>query len=301
MGVEDGLIRCIAGKTPSKRLVTIALTLYISPNHAKNLQKGTMALGAKSSRARGITLVELLAVVFTVAALAALLLPVLNKARIKAQHTTCLSNLRQSGIAWLMYSSDNNGRLVESYPLNNSNAWVLGDMRNAREAVSLELLRQGKLYPYHRNTGIYHCPADKGVEVDGKTLPSVRSYSMNAFMGFRDPAIGPIPPDASKFVLFYSKEHEIPKPSTIWVLLDEDERSINDGFFVPDPDAQMWIDFPAASAHRHNYSFALDFADGHSDVWRYRDPATRKLKHNKTPQAGNVDLERLARASATPK
>lgn len=260
-----------------------------------------MAFPGQPRRARGFTLLELLAVFFTVATLVAMLLPVLTKARVKAQRTTCLSNLRQLGLAWVMYSSDNNGRLVESYPVNNSNAWVLGDMRNPRDAVSLDLLRQGKLYPYNRNDSIYHCPADKGVEIDGRRFPSVRSFSMNAFMGARDPTLGPIPSNASKFVTFYAKEHEIPRPSALWVLLDEDERSINDGFFVPDPNGQMWIDFPAASPHRHNYSFALDFADGHSDVWRYRDPATRKLTHNRTEQVGNTDLERLAKASTTPK
>ena len=124
---------------------------------------------------------------------------------------------------------------------------------------------------------------------------------MNAFMGARDPALGPIPPSAEQYVLFYAKDYEIPRPSTIWVLLDEDERSINDGFFVPDPTGQMWIDFPANSAHRHDFSFALDFADYHAEIWHHGDPATRKLAHNRTEQAGNADLQRLARASATRK
>jgi len=260
-----------------------------------------MAFFLKPQRQRGFTLLEMLAVIFTVFTLVALLLPVLNKARIKAQRTSCLSNLRQTGLAWVMYYGDNNGRLVESYPVNNSNAWVLGDMHRTRDATNTDLLRQGKLYPYHRNTRIYRCPADQGVVVEDKHLESVRSYSMNAFMGARDPRIGPIPATAGKYVLFYAKDSDIPRPSMLWVLLDEDERSINDGFFVPDPTAQIWIDFPATSRRRHNYSYALDFADGHSDLWRHADPATRKLTHNLTLQAGNSDLKRLARASATPK
>src|ERR1041385_2188619 len=137
-------------------------------------------------RHRGFTLLELLAVIFTIAALVALLLPVLSKAKIKAQRTTCLSNLRQLGLAWLLYSTDNNGRLAESYPINNPNAWILGDMRNPLEALNTSLIQQGKLYPYNRNVQFYHCPADKGVEVEAKRLNSVRSYSMNSFMGARD-------------------------------------------------------------------------------------------------------------------
>jgi len=153
-------------------------------------------------RRRGFTLLELLAVIFTLATLAALLLPVLNRAKIKAQRTSCLSNLRQLGLAWVLYHTDNNGRLVESYPVNNPNAWIQGDMRNPVEATNTDLIEQGKLYSYNRNTAIYHCPADHGVKIDSKVVAADRSYSMNSFMGARDPSVGPIPADAGRFVLF---------------------------------------------------------------------------------------------------
>jgi len=250
---------------------------------------------------RGFTMLELLAVIFTLVALAALLLPVLSKAKIKAQRTNCLSNIRQLGLAWVLYSSDNNGRLVESYPLNNPNAWILGDMRNTSEATNIDLLRQGKLYAYNRNPQIYHCPADEGVQVDRKVLKSVRSYSMNSYMGARDPQLGPIPETAKNFVLFYAKDSEIPRPSTIWVLLDEDERSINDGFFVPDPTAQKWIDFPANSLHRHDFSYGLVFADYHADIWRNTSVVGTKVALAQSGQPGSADLQRLAHASATTK
>ncbi len=258
-----------------------------------------MMFATRSKQETGFTLVELLAVMFTVAALAAMLLSVLTKAKIKAQRTNCQSNLHQLGLAWVLYHGDNNGRLVESYPVNNPTAWILGDMSNPSDATNISLLQQGKLYAYIPNPQIYHCPADNGVPVDNKLLRSVRSYSMNAFMGARDPRIGPIPANAGSFVRFYAKDSDIPRPSSLWVMLDEDERSINDGFFVPDPTGQMWIDFPANSVHRHELSFSLTFADCHTETWYYRDPATTKLTHNKTEKAGNIDLRRLARASAT--
>jgi type II secretory pathway pseudopilin PulG len=254
---------------------------------------------SRPKRKEGFTLVELLAVMFTVAALAAMLLPVLSKAKIKAQRTSCRSNLHQLSLAWVLYHGDNNGRLVESYPVDNPNAWILGDMRKPADATNMNLLQQGKLYAYIPNTKVYHCPADNGVPLEKANLPSLRSYSMNAFMGARDPRVGPIPANAQNYVLFYGKESEIPRPANLWVMLDEDERSINDGFFVPDPTGQMWIDFPANSVHRHDHSFVLNFADCHTEIWYYRDPATSKLTHNRTEQAGNIDLRRLARASAT--
>jgi prepilin-type N-terminal cleavage/methylation domain-containing protein len=256
-----------------------------------------MSLTPQLHDRRGFTLLELLAVIATIAILAALLLPVLSKAKVKAQQTRCLSNLHQLGYAWAMYHTDNNGRLVESYPQNNTNAWVLGDMTKANEATDLNLIRQGKLFPYNRSPEIYHCPGDRGVKAGEKILPSVRSFSMNSFMGARR-TTEPIPSYATKYIPFFTKDSELVRPSTLWVLLDEDERSINDGFFVTDPTARVWIDFPATSAHRHNYSYALSFADSHSEIWRHRDRRTAQVALNKTEQANNLDLQRLAAASA---
>jgi prepilin-type N-terminal cleavage/methylation domain-containing protein len=255
----------------------------------------------KTLRARGFTLIELLTVIATIAILAALLLPILSKAKIKAQRTTCLSNLHQLGFAWMMYLGDNNDYLAESYPVNNPDVWVQGDMTKLNEAGNADLIRQGKLYPYNQNVKIYRCPADTGVNINGQQVHTVRSYSMNCFMGARDPSLGPIPSTAVGYMPFYAKSSEIPQPDRLWVLLDEDERSINDGFFVTDPRGQIWVDFPAMSLHRHDYSYALNFADGHCGIWHYKDTRSYEVSANWTEQPGNTDLQRLARATTTPK
>ena len=250
---------------------------------------------------RGFTLIELLTVIATIAILAALLLPILSRAKIKAQRTTCLSNLRQLGVAWMMYADDNDGSLVESYPDNNPEVWVQGDMTKANEAGNPDLIRAGKLFPYNQSVPIYHCPADAGVKIGGQAVATLRSYSMNCFMGARDMSIGTIPSRAGDFVPFYAKYTDIPQPDQRWVLIEEDERSINDGFFITDPTGQVWMDFPAMSMHRHSRSYVLDFADGHSFVWRYKDPRSVQKSVNMTEQPGNTDLALLARATATPK
>ena len=59
-------------------------------------------------RRRGFTLIELLVVIAIIAILAAILFPVFARARAKAQQTTCLSNIKQLGLAVMMYCSDNN-------------------------------------------------------------------------------------------------------------------------------------------------------------------------------------------------
>lgn len=255
-------------------------------------------LNPQSVRSRGFTLLELLAVIATIGTLAALLLPVLAKTKSRALQAGCVSNIRQLGYAWQMYSNENEGRLVETYPANNPNAWVNGDLTRAAEATDTRLLETGKLYPHVRNHSVYRCPSDRGKEIADKRVQSVRSYSMNCFMGAGEETARLLPFTASKYVRF-TKESDLSlqRASELFVFVDEDDRSIDDGCFVTHPDGRVWIDFPSISSYRHRFSYTLLFADMHAENWRISDPRTKDVKRNGTEQFANEDLGRLSRAA----
>ncbi len=253
-----------------------------------------------SGRFRAFSLVELLAVLATIAVLAALLLPALSDGRVKAQRLTCLHHLKQLTVSWQLFADEHDGRLVSSYPWLglppspvNSNAWVFGDMADrftpyqpgVLDSTNINTIRDGQLFAYNRSTTLYRCPADES-NVNG--VRRVRSYSMNNYMG----GIA-----LQKDYRVFHRESEIvnPPPSAAWVLIDENENSINDGWFAVDMDARRWIDLPAT---RHQHSFVISFADSHAEIWRLSDEAaiTNQLSSFDTD---NRDLLRLRNASTS--
>jgi prepilin-type N-terminal cleavage/methylation domain-containing protein len=264
----------------------------------------------------GFTLIELLVVIAILGILAALLFPVVSRARRRTQGVFCLNNLKQLGLSWAQYSLDNNEKVPPNngdkkvgyepavspfYPL----TWCAGWLNNSvpvRDNTNTLYLMASHLWPYHKNLAIWHCPSDKSTSTfGGRTYPRVRSMSMNCWLNKGQSQADAWRGQTSFKIVRRSSDMTDPGPDKTWVLLDEREDAINDSMFCVnmfgmDPDnssALMMGDYPASY---HNGAGALNFADGHAEIHRWLDPRTTPVLkpgqtlHTFVPSPDNVDL-----------
>lgn len=142
------------------------------------------------------TLIELLVVIAIIAILAALLLPALNRAKLKAQAVGCLNNSKQLQIAWQLYANDNDDRIaLNAVTLA---GWVdlsLGASPNdVPAATNLTLISRGLLFPYNKSPQTYTCPAQRTIYSASQKailpLAPTRSFSISYQMCGGGPSSG---------------------------------------------------------------------------------------------------------------
>ncbi len=120
----------------------------------------------RQARSTAFTLIELLVVIAIIAILAAILFPVFAQAREKARQTTCASNLKQLGLATLMYIQDYDDTfplyIADSCPGGYCNQYWFG-----RHTAAGWDKQDGLLYPYMKNVEVQRCPDWTGVNKFG--------------------------------------------------------------------------------------------------------------------------------------
>lgn len=251
----------------------------------------------------GFTLVELLIVIAIIAILAAMLMPVLNQAEIRAQSVNCMTNIRQILIGWKEYTTENSG----NFPMNPNSIqdsiiekldWVACEEDYSGDPGDTNWMwlvdpTKSLLAPYVTQPKVYKCPTDTSKQFGLTGPPRILTYDMSQTVGpsYDWSRNGPTfvqggwacivgsNPGSGALARYrsYDKESDViaPGPADLFVFTEEDPDSKNDPDFAftmpanPGANAYKWVDKPTKW---HGNAQTFGFADGHCEIHRWHNP-----------------------------
>ena len=257
--------------------------------------------GGRVSRATrsGFTLIELLVVIAIIAILAAMLLPVLSRAKLKGTQANCLNNQKQLGLAFTMYTTDNKDNLIKLYDSSgNLVAWAgLNPPSTLQEAggfwgidsaaaplngagasqatalanVQSDLMKYNVLAQYIPNPASFHCPGDLRANL------SIGSGNMVGWAYDSYAVTENVEADGG-YNQSFTKITQVHRTSDCFIFAEQsDTRGYNNGTFAMDvlgvSPLPRTFDFVDIFATYHGDVGTFAFADGHAESRKWLDPA----------------------------